>query len=701
MTGQPAEAASQPIGATNDSDADILRRHFVAVATSNYDDPLWERLGVDGEVRAMADWLCADGLGARRFTHAHPHLAHDPTEDDIRKALRNPPHSERWGEADAAVVFVTGHGTIGDGGHWTALKATESNRLQATALRTADLVGWLSETDVQHLFLVLDLCYAGRTVAETAVFDREIPGTWLVLPSATRNQEAVTGALTTAIAGFLAELASPIGQKYGLDRHLDVTVFLDAVERRLGPGQRLIPLPGSRRSGPHPCLPNPHYRETSSVPLELARSDLGITRQDLDTHWGPRSRGVTEAASPGWLFKGRDRIMRRLVDATTAAPGAVLVTGSAGSGKSAVLARLVTLSDPVFLDRYRAEAAAVSSALAPRPRAVDAAVLATGKIGQEVIAQIFRALGVPEPGGSAESHGSPGPALDLNGWMSAWRSWLERRERPVTIVVDALDEASDPVGLLTGVLARLDPGDPTHRKVRLFVGVRSSGGPDGADSGPVRGGGGPSLADRAERLLSACRIRVDERPWWEPQDMVDYATEILLREEGSPYRDHDMGLAVEVASVLAAQAGTSFLVARIAGTSLTRRSDVVNPDDPQWRNAIGEGVLGVFRHDLHRTLPEGDDRVRAVHLLRAVAFSYGRGLPWPQIWPAVANAVADEPGTAGTPPRTYGDSDIAWLLGSRLGAYLVTDREDGATVYRLFHDALRSTLRTRWRELLE
>ncbi|GAA3938226.1 hypothetical protein [Actinoplanes auranticolor] len=33
----------------------------------------------------------------------------------------------------------------------------------------------------------------------------------------------------------------------------------------------------------------------------------------------------------------------------------------------------------------------------------------------------------------------------------------------------------------------------------------------------------------------------------------------------------------------------------------------------------------------------------------------------------------------------YGDADIAWLLGSRL----VTDTEDGTTVYRLFHDLLR------------
>jgi hypothetical protein len=102
----------------------------------------------------------------------------------------------------------------------------------------------------------------------------------------------------------------------------------------------------------------------------------------------------------------------------------------------------------------------------------------------------------------------------------------------------------------------------------------------------------------------------------------------------------------------------------------------------------------VFRADLHAVFPDPAKRQRVIHLLRAVAFAYGRGLPWSQIWPLVANAVADRPGT-------YGDSDIVELLASRLGGYLVTDHEDGVTVYRLFHDALRATLRERWSDLLD
>ncbi len=59
----------------------------------------------------------------------------------------------------------------------------------------------------------------------------------------------------------------------------------------------------------------------------------------------------------------------------------------------------------------------------------------------------------------------------------------------------------------------------------------------------------------------------------------------------------------------------------------------------------------------------------------------------------VANAVADT-------HATYGDRDIAWLLASPMAAYLVTDTADDTTVYRLFHDTLRTTLRERWRDLL-
>jgi hypothetical protein len=312
-------------------------------------------------------------------------------------------------------------------------------------------------------------------------------------------------------------------------------------------------------------------------------------------------------------------------------------------------------------------------------------VLATGKVPHEVLAQIYEAVSGDRPTGSSS-------VPNLDELRNAWWSWLGTHNRVVTIVVDALDEADNPHKLLTGILDQLNPPEESGR-VRLIVGVRSPGGVDEATAD--RSGQRP-LADIAEHTLKAERLRIDEAPWWQAADLADYAYELLTRTDTSPYAgpEHDTH-AWAVADALAAQAGKSFLITRIAATSLATRNNRVDAQDPVWQATLADGVLGVFRDDLYTTLPDPGDRQRAVHLLRAVAFAYGRGLPWRQVWPLVANAVADDP------DRNYGDGDIAWLLTSRIGGYLVTDQEDGITVYRLFHDTLRSTLRDRSEALLQ
>jgi hypothetical protein len=303
--------------------------------------------------------------------------------------------------------------------------------------------------------------------------------------------------------------------------------------------------------------------------------------------------------------------------------------------------------------------------------------------------QICRATGALPADGSSPS---------LEDARTAWQQWIARRDRPVTIVVDALDEATNPIEVLTGVLQHLESDDAPRRMIRILVGVRSTGGPGHGDPATPTTSKRRELADLAQDLLRADperdRIRVDEPPWWERADVVDYVTSLLRAPTGSPYVTDETGATKAVADAIADAAGTSFLVAKMASEQLAARAEVVNVDDTAWRASINAGVLGVFRDDLHHSLPDPDDRLRAVHLLRAVAFAYGRGLPWRNIWPLVANAVADEPGL-------YGDRDIAWLLGTRLGGYLVTDREDDVTVYRLFHDDLRTTLREQWRALLD
>jgi hypothetical protein len=660
-------------------DATILRHYFVAVATSQYDDPSWSPLDVQTELTQLKSWLCSADLGdGRVFEHRYKELAANPSEDEIRKALRVP--GADWNESTAAFVYVTGHGVSdAEHEHWTILRETVRGAWEATALRTIDLVMWLRGSGIKDLVLVLDMCAAGEVLRK--VVGREFPPGWLILPSTAGPDEATEAAFTQAIHEFMAELQTDIGVRYAAtDPYLTVETFLLGVQAKLRNGQRLEPLTGSRLRGVHLALPNPHYKAAGRVRTAGRRADLAIPVGDLETHWNPRSRGVASNDEPGWLFTGRARLMRELIARASGASGVTLVTGSAGCGKSAALARLVTLSDPTFCTDHNDVVAGIPTELRPPRDSVDAAVVATGKTSEEVFAQLREAFGIEVPAR---------PTLEET--RRAWAQWTTMLERPITIVVDALDEAADPSDMVDQVLSYLADTTGLAPMVRLIVGVRS---PGRSSDVPVGQSRRQPLADWAMEKLGATRIVVDDEPWWEPEDIASYSLNILLNTPGSPYRDGPGAerRAVELAEALCAQVGRSFLIARIAASSLARRVYTIERTDPRWNNAITTGVRGVFRDDLHSALKLGEDRERAVQLLRALSFAEGRGLPWFQVWPIVANAVANGP--------TYGDYDIAWLLRTRLGAYVIIDHESGIPVYRLFHRFLRDTLRDGWEDLL-
>lgn len=665
-------------------DEDILGFHFIAIATATYDDPSLEDLpGTRGEVQALADWFCNEKLADRVFTYRHTELADGPTRMQIETALRGPSPDREWRESDAVVLYVTGHGRLANNDHWVALRLTESNNIPTESLRTADLISWLKGTKIKHLLMIIDTCYVTGGDFRSNI---PSPPNWLILAGAEENEEAMSFALTNAIQQALDEFRAENGAKYGHERFLAIETFLGAVQRKLGGAQQVRPIHGSS-AGKHVCLPNPHFEPSAAASVLLPRRDLAVLGTDLEEHWTSRALGGTR----GWLFAGRVRLMKRLIAATTGEPGAMLVTGGAGSGKSAVLARLVTLTDPRFRSRYAEEVALVPAELLPEEEAVDIAVLATGKNATQIMTQICQAAG-------ALDTTEPDALLDidpLDRAQKAWLSWLRRTAKRVTIVVDALDEAAAPNEVLTQVLQQLeDPRSAVHQ-VRLIVGVRSLGAPAQSDAPPPAPAAGVALADRVQRVLGIDpahgRIQVDEEPWWVRQDVVDYVTRVLRLSPGSPYAGPG-GEVETIADIVAESAGKSFLFAKMAAEQLAdRKADI---SDPAWHSAISRGVLGLFKWDLHHSLAdEPEQRLRAVHLLRAVAFAFGPGLPWLDTWPLVASAVADE-------KDRYQDEDIVWLLGTRLGGYLVTDVVDGVTVYRLFHDDLRNILREQWQELL-
>jgi WD40 repeat protein len=653
------------------------RRHLISIVSGHYESSALNDLpGVQTEKLAIEEWLQSEKLSGREFVTLFPKLAQDPPLRAVRRALRNSPELKSWREGDAVIVFVTGHGTVKHNRHWLLLTNSDSERLYSTALATEDLLGWLMESNPEHLLLILDACFSGQSALDFAGFAGHVPETWVLIASAAKDETAETGALTHAIQDFIEYLSSSKGESVGHEKYLPMGKFLEELRVRLPRNQTLTLLQTSMPpSGPSPLLPNPWYSAEQEVSIGSSRRDLSLRPDDLAAHWGPRARGVGSASDPGWLFTGRRPLMRALVEATTGDPQTILITGGAGTGKSTVLARLVTLSDDLFVAANRDRVELIPSDLRPAVGAIDAALLATGKYPKELMVQLLEAIGLDVTRTMSAS---------LDDCLVRWRDWLRSRSTSVTVVIDAVDESEDPRALLR-MLSKLESGD-AEPKVRLFIGIRSVGSADEADT-ELRDQS--SLAELAGQWLAPWQVRVDEPPWWDQADIAEYATAVLMSGDGTVETQRDPESARSVGEVLAENAGKSFLIARIAASALADRPISADSRGSLWVEAVRKGVVGVFGEDLRHTFPEPADRMRAVHILRATAFAHGRGTPWSQVWPRMASAIAGD-------GVNYGDGDIAWLLGSRLGAYLVSGSEDGATIYRPFHDVLRDTLRDDW-----
>jgi hypothetical protein len=646
-------------------DDQILRRHFIAIATDAYEaSGTFAALDVGKEVAAIRRWLADAALGERRFDdRGYAALAHKPSYDQIKHMLRK---HRRFTDADAVVVYVTGHGITGaDKSHLIVLHDTDPQD-PSDALRTADLILWLAgHRGLDQVMIIIDVCQAGQLDNNLpAELKRDLPPGWLVVVTAPVGVDAKLGAFTGAVESYLDELRRSTDATGRSERYLEwYHEFLAPVVKRLLESNRQPPIVIKFPwQPPSVYLPNPGFdpNRLGRVITNRARRDLAILAQDMTAHWAVRAPVMADG-SP--VFAGRARLMHELIAFTEGPAATLVVAGRAGCGKSAALARLVTCSDP----RFRAEHADVLDVAKPVPAqdAVDVAILATGKTSEQIAQQLGRALGIDGP--------KPWANTALEGWVEGIVSAAGAAERTFTVVIDALDEATDPGGVLTTLLARAN--SPGGQQLRLLVGVRSSGGSD------VPGEATRDLASDATMALGGRQIRADSDEFWEPHDLAGYV-EQLLRQPGSPYRDQD---AAPVAAAVAEQAGRSYLVAGFTARALAELNEPLAADDLGLGALLAQGAAELVSQDLRTSVPEAEDRRRAIHMLRASALADGRGVPVRTIWPLLASAIAGD--------MSFGDRDVDWLLGDRLGGYLVRDTEDGLTVYRPFHDELRRVLR--------
>lgn len=381
--------------------------------------------------------------------------------------------------------------------------------------------------------------------------------------------------------------------------------------------------------------------------------------------------------------------MQKLVTFLRGGDGVLVVTGAAGSGKSALLARLVTLTDRVFLSqpRFAQLADAVPDEERPPTGSVDAAVLARNKTSLTLVEDLLQVSGA----GPVPARTAPLQALLEHLAAIAGRG-------QVTVVIDGLDEAQEPMACLNDVVlpvARLRGAD-RRPLVRLLLGVRSSPPMVHGQSAPLRDENADSLMatlvgslqDDHRQRVRVTVLRTDGADCEE--DIAAYAQALLCGREFSPYADQTdraWATAREVARVVT----PSFLDARLAADQLLNADQLQDLAEEAWLDRLRSGTTALLREDLHDVARQLDIPVHVLMcVLRATAFAFGTGLPWAEVWPTVAAALE------GTPDQS---ADIEVFVrairavqSTRLSGYLATSEEDGRTTYRPAHQRVAETL---------
>ncbi|MDX3055617.1 hypothetical protein PV394_10780 [Streptomyces sp. NE06-03E] len=649
---------------------------------------------VDEQLRAVRAWWRDGPLGARFdvIETRAPRRRHD-VELFLESA------GLREAEPDVPLVlFVTGHGLAGAGSrHYLLLPESDRGRLLATTLPTCDVIVAALDSCAQDVLVIVNLCEAAGIGSELLSSMRDLaPGreqkNRLNVLATTGDRTAVLG---LEFATILQEAHAWSRRAGGITRpHLSMAEFMEALraatdtvnmrDHRRIEGPR--PILTASLDSPTAAIPNPGYlAQASPLDDDLEPGSSGPGGPEPG-HWLEKASGRPRPEDTGWYFSGREELNRQVADFLRGPAGVLIVTGTAASGKSAVLGRAVTLSASAFRlsEEYDAAVRDSPAAAVPPDGAITAAVSARNRSSFDLLEALCTALG------AWERHVEQG---DVRQGQENLRALLTNSASVVTIVVDSVDEALSPARCVSDVLAPLaaliapgpalgrvpgqtgsTPRGAVGRGLRLLLGVRSS------SPGPLAPAGlrGTSLTSVLHAAFPSAReLRTDGEGT--ESDIGRYTRALLENSDGwgEPER-------AEAADLVARQVQPSFLDAQRAAEQL-RSGGPSLLRDREWLAQLADGTAGLLMADLRAAagdLPPAE----ALALLRATAFAQGRGMAWGEVWPAAAGAILGHPLAAA-------DGKIDRLLHSSLSGYLSHDVEDERIVYRPAHARLTDILR--------
>ncbi|GIE35142.1 hypothetical protein Ait01nite_081870 [Actinoplanes italicus] len=620
-------------------DADSGRRALVIgvgsfPADSEFDD-LPFAVGLAGRLADVLTGYRTGGFDVRAL--------YDPDRDEIAAAVQ-----ELLDDASCAarIIHLISHGRPDE-------QADRVELIGRCARRGNNVREWVSRAQsdpVPTLFLV-DLCGAGRaTRLQFNIEPRQDEVMAWVLAGARGDELAYDGAFTRAAVRVLEDCAR---DGLGTDPRLRY-VSLREVARRINDGlsgQSLwtTPVP-LHYDAALPVLPNPRY-ERDPVADRIATFDAPIQPFLTDV--------VADAAHfqtrAGMYFTGRRAVLDSVVPwLDGAGPGGLWVlTGAAGSGKSAILGALVCAAHPALQELTAHVRLQMDDPPAVNPLLV--AVHARQRTLLEILASIGRQLGLKPPD---------------QGWTAAALiAALAGMDSPPTLIIDALDECPEADAVQTVLLMPMARArrHGSGLAVRLLVGTR-----------PWRDRFTPLLEHAQESGQFSDLDQLDRREIY--RDLRRYLIELL---SGIPQLEILAGgIATRLADdynrrrhePAASRWGHFLVAARYAG--------YIRDHPPGEKEGVAE-LLAAMPIDLPQVLEmELAAHPRPHHLraaLAALAFAKGDGMPT-ELLRVVAAAL--------------GPADPELFLGDEVRLYLRTSCEpDGVSLLRLYHQGLADYLR--------
>ncbi|MGX1886740.1 nSTAND1 domain-containing NTPase [Streptomyces sp. NPDC055287] len=477
------------------------RRFLAAFGASQYTaEDLPDLPGVEADLPAVMEALRACGYRA-----AAPFPLLNPDEPGhVTRPLLDWLQQDHT-EGDTLIVYYSGHGNDGFDAHYLLCRDSRTSpaELEETALTATRLVSLPAKSDVQHLLLIIDACYAGRGAAEALAHAVKLavaaaPGADLrflrsfgVLAAARAGEQAQDGTFSTALGNVLSD-RTRLGNRASHLTLPELARALNAEFRRLEVDQHADwsqlcddTIDGDQDTG---FFPNPYYvphlhnegrdfdlaeqqtyihaleQRASAEPHEGNGLHLPMpmravelrSEAALTEHFLPRGSGLQSVRDVGHFFTGRSTVLTKLAGwlrgDSDQAVRLMVVTGPPGVGKSSVLGRLVARSHPDTRDAIPQDTILVSTDVPEK--IIDAAVHARHYTLTELITALAHAAG-----------------LDAATEQDLIEGLRQRRRRFVA-VIDALDEAGTTAGegaRIAAFLARLTAAVPT---LRVLAGTR-------------------------------------------------------------------------------------------------------------------------------------------------------------------------------------------------------------------------------------